>query len=506
MMNFPVLSVITFTPVVAAIIILLLPAHRKNETRAVALAAATFALILSFWVYFNYDQAAAGYQFIEKYAWLNIPPLTISLHFGVDGMSAPLVLLTGVVMFTGVLISWGDDNPHIMAGIQDRPREFFAFLFILAAGVFGVFVSLDLFMLFFFYEIAVFPMYLLIAIWGWAVTREYAAMKLTLYLFIGSVVSLVGVLAMYFVAGQNTGVYTFDMLAMESAGFSQTFQDIWFLPVFLGFAVLGGIWPFHNWSPDGHVAAPTAVSMFHAGVLMKLGAFAALRVGIMLLPEGAKTWSWLIMLFAAVAVVYGAYIAFVQKDLKYMIGFSSVSHMGLVMLGFATLNRAGLTGAGVQMFSHGVMTALFFAITGMIYDRSHTRQIPELGGMSKIMPFATIGFIIGGLVSMGMPGFSGFVAEFPIFMGVWASQWLVAVIASISIVITAAYIMRNIRQVFFGDMPKKFEGHMTDVTALDKVAITTLCLFMIIIGLFPSFMVPMVEKGVENILRLLGGA
>jgi NADH-quinone oxidoreductase subunit M len=504
MMNFPVLSVITFTPMIAAVLILLLPAQRRNETRAVALAAATFALILSFWMYFNYDQAAAGYQFVEKYNWL--PALGISLQFGVDGMSAPLVLLTGVVMFTGVLISWGDENPHIMAGIQDRPREFFAFLFILASGVFGVFVSLDLFMLFFFYEIAVFPMYLLIAIWGWVVTREYAAMKLTLYLFIGSVVSLVGVLAMYWVAYQNTGVLTFDMLEMEKAGFSQTFQNIWFLPVFLGFAVLGGIWPFHNWSPDGHVAAPTAVSMFHAGVLMKLGAFAALRVGIMLLPQGAQTWQWLIMLFAAIAVVYGAYIAFVQKDLKYMIGFSSVSHMGLVMLGFSTLNQTGLTGAGVQMFSHGVMTALFFAITGMIYDRSHTRQIPELGGMSKIMPFATIGFIIGGLVSMGMPGFSGFVAEFPIFMGVWGVQWLVAVIASISIVITAAYIMRNIRQVFFGDMPQKLEGHMTDVTVLDKVAITTLCLFMIVIGLFPSFMVPMVEKGVENILRLLGGA
>jgi len=503
-MNFPVLSIITFIPMVAALLMLLMPAQRKNETRAIALAAATLALILSLWVYFNYDQAAAGYQFVERYNWL--PALGISLYFGVDGMSTPLVLLTGVVMFTGVLISWGDDDKHVMAGIQDRPREFFAFLFILATGVFGVFVSLDLFMLFFFYEIAVFPMYLLISIWGWVQTREYAAMKLTLYLFIGSVVSLVGVLVMYWVQYQNTGLLTFDMLEMEKAGFSQVFQYIWFLPVFLGFAVLGGIWPFHNWSPDGHVAAPTAVSMFHAGVLMKLGAFAALRVGVMLLPEGAKQWSWLIMIFAGVAVVYGAYIAFVQMDLKYMIGFSSVSHMGLVMLGFSTLNRAGLTGAGVQMFSHGIMTALFFAITGMIYDRSHTRQIPELGGMSKIMPFATIGFIIGGLVSMGMPGFSGFVAEFPIFMGLWGVQWLVAVIASTSIIITAAYIMRNIRQVFFGDMPAKLEGHMTDVTILDKVAITTLCVLMIIIGLFPSFMVPMVEKGVENILRLLGGA
>src|SRR5215217_8679224 len=232
MMNFPVLSIITFTPMVAAVIMLLLPAQRKNETRAVALAAAILALSLSFWMFFHYDQITGGYQFIERYNWL--PVLGISLQFGVDGISTPLVLLTGVVMFTGVLISWGDDDKHVMAGIQDRPREFFAFLFILASGVFGVFVSLDLFMLFFFYEIAVFPMYLLIALWGWVQTREYAAMKLTLYLFVGSVVSLVGVLAMYWVQYQNTGLLSFDMLEMEKAGFSQIFQNIWFLPVFLG--------------------------------------------------------------------------------------------------------------------------------------------------------------------------------------------------------------------------------------------------------------------------------
>jgi NADH-quinone oxidoreductase subunit M len=243
--------------------------------------------------------------------------------------------------------------------------------------------------------------------------------------------------------------------------------------------------------------------MFHAGVLMKLGAFAALRVGIMLLPEGAKYWQWLIMFFAAVAVVYGAYIAFVQMDFKYMVGFSSVSHMGLVMLGFSTLNRNGLLGSGLQMFSHGVMTALFFAVVGMIYDRAHTRQIPELGGMSKVMPFAAVGFIIGGLVSMGMPLFSGFIAEFPIFLGVWNEQWLVAVIASISIIITAAYIMRNIRQVFYGEMPENLQGHITDITVLDKVAITTLCLFMIVIGLYPAFMAPMVDTGVTYILNLL---
>jgi NADH-quinone oxidoreductase subunit M len=370
--------------------------------------------------------------------------LGITLHFGVDGMSAPLVLLTGIVMFTGVLISWGDDDPHVMSGIQDSPREFFAFLFLLAGGVFGVFVSLDLFMLFFFYEIAVFPMYLLIAIWGWVKTREYAAMKLTLYLFIGSVVSLV---AHSPCTGCNTRTQacfpsTCSKWKMQA---SRRIPNIWFLPVFLGFAVLGGIWPFHNWSPDGHVAAPTAVSMFHAGVLMKLGAFAALRVGVMLLPEGAKTWAPLIMGFAGCGCVWRLYRFRPDRPEihdRFLVRFAH----GLVVLGISTLNQTGLVGAGVQMFSHGVMTALFFAMTGMIYDRAHTRMIPELGGMAKIMPVATIGFIIGGLVSMGMPGFSGFVAEFPIFMGVWREQWLVAVIASISIVITAAYIMMNIRK------------------------------------------------------------
>jgi NADH-quinone oxidoreductase subunit M len=490
-MQFPVLSVIVFTPVIAGLLILLIPEERKTEVRVTALAAATFALLLSIWVYFSYDVAAGGYQFIEKYNWL--PAFGISYHVGVDGLNAPLVLLTGVVMFTGVLISWG---------IDDRPREFFAFLFILATGVFGVFVTLDLFMLFFFYEIAVFPMYLLISIWGWKVTREYAAMKLTLYLFIGSVIALVGALAMYF----SSGLGTFDMIALEGAGFSKAFQTLWFPFVFLGFAVLGGIFPFHNWSPDGHVAAPTAVSMFHAGVLMKLGAFAALRVGIMLLPEGARAHMWWIILLALVNVVYGAFIASVQTDFKYVIGFSSVSHMGLVMMGFATLTKDGLIGSGVQMFSHGVMTALFFAVVGMVYDQVHTREIPQLGGFRKIMPLVAVAFIVGGLVSMGMPGFSGFVAEFPIFMGVWQSYPWIAVVAVVSIVITASYIIRVVGRVFFGQMPLEFEDHVHDVTALDKVALVFLSGILIVVGVFPSVMVPLVESGVNNVLRLFGGA
>jgi len=490
-MQFPILSVIVFIPILSALLILLIPGQRKTEVRMVALAAAFVDLCLATWMYFSYDVSAGGYQFREIYQWL--PSFGIQYSVGVDGMNAPLVLLTGIVMFTGVLISWG---------IDDRPREFFAFLFILATGVFGVFVALDLFMLFFFYEIAVFPMFLLIAIWGWIKTREYAAMKLTLYLFIGSVVSLVGALAMYFSSGLNT----FDMLQLENVGFSPEFQKFWFPFVFFGFAVLGGIFPFHNWSPDGHVAAPTAVSMFHAGVLMKLGAFAALRVGIMLLPEGAQFWKWVILGLATVNIVYGAFIAMVQTDFKYVIGFSSVSHMGLVMLGFATLTRQGLTGAGLQMFSHGVMTALFFAVVGMVYDRAHTREINELGGFSKKMPLVAIAFIIGGLVSMGMPAFSGFVAEFPIFMGVWYAIPLVAIIAAISIVITASYILRITGRVFFGAMKEEFEHHIGDVTVLDKLALVVLCVIMVSIGLYPALMVPLVSSGVTHILHLVGGA
>ena len=491
MKEFPFLTVIVFTPIVTGMLILLVPKDRKNLVRWMALIGATLALSLSLWVYVGYDQSVGGYQFMnDPIEW--IPQLGITYQVGVDGMNLPLVLLTGIVMFTGVLISWG---------IDDRPREFFAFLFILASGVFGVFVALDLFMLFFFYEIAVFPMYLLIAIWGWKETREYAAMKLTLYLFIGSVVALVGALAMYFTSDMGT----FNLLALETAGFSTAFQRLWFPFVFFGFAVLGGIFPVHNWSPDGHVAAPTAVSMFHAGVLMKLGAFAALRVGIMLLPEGAKFWAPLIMGLATVNVVYGALIASVQTDFKYVIGFSSVSHMGLVMLGFASLNQEGLTGAGLQMFSHGVMTALFFAVVGMVYDRAHTREIPKLGGFRKAMPLVTVAFIVGGMVSMGLPGFSGFVAEFPIFLGLWKAQPLVAIIAVVGIVITAGYVMRVVRGVFFGEMPSEFEGHITPITKFDKVALVLLTGVLILVGVYPGVIAPLIESGAETVVRLFGG-
>jgi NADH-quinone oxidoreductase subunit M len=489
-MTFPLLSIIIFTPLIAGLVILALPAGRKDAIKGIALGAAAVSLVFSVWQYFAYNVTIGGYQFVERMHW--VPALGISYYLGVDGISAPLVLMAGIVVICGVMISWN---------VQERPREFFAFLMILASSVFGVFASLDLFLLFFFFELAVFPKYLMIAVWGWPKTREYGAMKLTLYLFMGSVVALVGVLAMYFASGQHT----FDMLALEKAGFAVDFQRLWFPVVFMGFAVLAGIFPFHSWAPDGHVAAPTAISMLLAGVEMKVGAFAALRVAIELMPAGAKAWAPMIFALATINVVYGAVIAMVQTDFKYVIGFSSVSHMGLVLLGFATLNREGLIGAGMQMFSHGVMTALFFAVVGMVYDRAHTRELPKLGGLFKKMPLVALGFIVAGLVSMGMPGFSGFVAEFPIFMGVWRVAPVVAIIAILGVIITAAYILRVIGRVFFGSMPVELETQVGDVTFMDKVVVVLLSVIMVAIGLFPVLMVPQVQSGVNHVLSLLGG-
>ncbi len=490
-MPFPILSVLIFTPLIAGLVILLIPAERKDWVRGIALGAASLGLLLSVIAYVSYDLEVAGYQFVERLPWL--PALGISYYVGVDGISLPLVLLSGLVVFAGVLVSWR---------VEDRIREFYSFLMFLGASVFGVFASLDLFMLFFFFELAVFPKYLMIVVWGSPKTREYGGMKLTLYLFIGSVIALVGALAIYF----GSGLHTFDMLALEKAGFGMEFQRLWFPFVFLGFAILGGIFPFHSWAPDGHVAAPTAISMLLAGVEMKVGAFAALRVGIMLLPEGAQHWSWLILVLATINVVYGAFIALIQTDFKYVIGFSSVSHMGLVMIGFASLNREGLLGAGLQMFSHGAMTALFFAVVGMVYDRAHTRNIAELGGLFKKMPWAAVGFIVGGLVSMGMPGFSGFIAEFPIFMGVWKVAPVVAVIAILGVLITAAYILLVVRKVFFGELPPALVDQVGDVTRKDKLVIGLLSLIMIAIGWFPALLEPMILSGVNYILVLLGGA
>ncbi len=542
-MSFPFLTIITFSPIAAAVILLLLPdegkldperdaariASLRTTVRMIAAIATFISVALALVVYIGVNRAYTaglpGPFFFEDGPWPWVPQLGISFHLGVDGVSAPMVLLTGLASFTGVLISWG---------IDERPREFFAFFMLLVAGVYGVFVALDFLALFFFYELAIFPMYILIATWGWKVTRVYASMKLTLYILGGSVIALVGVIAMYYVVagadpalGLTPGFDLLDMMKARDAGvFDQdyvslpfglgmvSFARAWFPFIFLGFGVLAGVFPFHNWSPDGHVAAPTAVSMIHAGVLMKMGAYSALRVAVVLLPEGARTHLPWIVFLSLVNVVYGSLIAMVQRDFKYVIGFSSVSHMGLVSMGWATMNLKGMTGAGLQMFSHGIMTALFFACVGMVYDRAHTRDIPTLGGFWQKMPTVALAFIIGGLVSMGMPGFSGFVAELPIFLGLWQAAGdihryyaLIAILAITGVVVTAAYILRVVYRVFFGEfVAEKWHGEVTDVTVLDKAALAILVFWLIALGVYPPIMQRMITAGMEPIARLLGGA
>ncbi|MCP5100469.1 MAG: NADH-quinone oxidoreductase subunit M, partial [Chloroflexi bacterium] len=446
--------------------------------------------------------------FVEEHPW--IPSIGINYFLGVDGLSATLVFLTSIVGVGGVLISWS---------IEDRPREFFAFFMLLVAGVQGVFVAVDAFLLFFFYELAVLPMYVMIVIWGWKERREYAAMKLTLYLLIGSFISFIAFLVLYF----QLPVPTFDLRVWAEADFASNIQITWFLPLFLGFAVLAGTFPFHNWSPDGHVAAPTAVSMIHAGVLMKLGAYASMRVGIQILPEGTVYWMPFIILLTLINVVYGSLIAMRQRDMKYLIGYSSVSHMGLVAMGFAAMNMNGFIGAGVQMVSHGIMTALFFSVVGMIYDRAHSRSLDELSGMAKVVPWAAVAFIIGGLVSMGMPGLSGFVAEFPIFLGLWKSNALelantafglnpasfyrwVAIIAAPPIVITAAYVLRAVGTVFFGKYDAEKWHDMRPILPIDKIVLVSFSLILIVIGVYPQIIVPMVESGVAPVVERLQDA
>lgn len=487
-MDLPYLSIIIFSPLVGALIIALLPKENHRAIKVTALICAFISMAMSFWVYFSYDQALGGFQFEEQINW--IAPLGISYHLGADGISLPMLLLTGLVIFGGVLVSWAVDS---------HPKEFFALLLLLVTGVFGAFASLDLFLLFVFYELAVLPMFLLIGIWGWRELREYASMKLTLYLLVGSACALIGVLVVYFAAGLGT----FDIVRLSEVQFDPDFQRSLFLPIFVGFSVLAAMWPFHSWSPDGHLAAPAAASMLHAGVLMKMGAYSALRVGVNILPIGAQQWlPWLVGL-TLVNVIYGAIVALAQTDIKYVIGFSSVSHMGFVTMGVASMNAIGMSGAVMQMFSHGIMTGLFFAVIGLVYRRTHTRDIPSLGGLARSMPFAAAAFVVGSLASMGVPGTSGFVAEFHVFVGTWRAYPLIAILATPGIFITAAYVLRMVQGVFLGKLKPEYE-ELPRANNFEKVALFLLAAVLILVGIYPSIMMDLIKTGVAPIVAKLG--
>ncbi|WP_258361188.1 complex I subunit 4 family protein [Moorella sulfitireducens] len=502
-MNFPILTAIMLAPVVGLLFILLIP-EREELTIKITAAVATFvSLVLAIVAYVLYDNGRGGLQFLQDVSW--VPSFGINYSVGVDGMSMPMVLLTAIVIFTGVFASWD---------MTKRVKEFFIFLLMLVTGVFGVFISRDLFFFYLFFEVAVIPMYLLIGIWG-STRKEYAAMKLTLYLLVGSAFALIGIIATFLYAAQQLGHATFDIQTLAAVKYDLGFQKFVFFLMLIGFGVLVPIWPLHLWSPDGHVAAPTAVSMLHAGVLMKLGAYGLIRVGVFLFPEGAKYWAPLIAVLCIVNVVYGAMIAMVQKDLKFVIGYSSVSHMGYVLLGIAALNTLSLNGAVAQMFAHGIMTALFFALVGNVYHKAHTREIARFGGLAHQMPRVAAGFLIGGLASLGLPGLNNFVAEFLIFIGSFTrdqsllggllSYRILSILAISGIVITATYVLRVVKNTFFG--PRKPEwDHLEDARGVEMVPIVVLVATLILFGLLPSLQIDMINSGVAPLVAKIEAA
>jgi NADH-quinone oxidoreductase subunit M len=478
---------------IGVLVLMLLPKDNASAARKVALTTAIAGLLVALVGFFNFEKGEI--LTVTKASW--IPSLGLEYHLAVDGISLTLVLLTGLAAVSGILFSWN---------IEHRAKEFFAFYLALIGGVYGVFLSFDLFLLFVFYEIAIVPKYFLIAIWG-STRKEYGAMKLALYSFIGSAMVLIGLIAAYVVSGGHT----MNVMELAQYPFPKDFQ-MWAFPlVFVGFAILAGLWPFHTWAPTGHVAAPTAASMLLAGVVMKLGAYGCLRVAMTLFPEGLEEWKMWIAVLATISIVYGALVALVQKDFKFVIGYSSVSHMGFVMLGLMTLNTIGLSGAVLQMFSHGIIAGLLFAVVGrMVYERTHTRELATLEGMNlvKAMPFAAVTFVIAGAASMGLPGFSGFIAELQVIIGAWQAFPTLAVITGIGIVIGVAYTLRAMQKAFFGEAgvngtdethaPDDEQHALEPISVPERLGAMMLIAVSLLVGLYPRILLDVIEKSFNS--------
>jgi NADH-quinone oxidoreductase subunit M len=497
MTGFPILSLIWLAPFVTGLFMMACVPEGSKSVKWIALAAAGFSLLCTAGLLTVFDYGQAGVlQFVER--WPLIPELGVEYHLGVDGISLLMVVLNSIILFTGVLASWG---------VERRAKEFFVLLLLLGGGVFGVFTSFNLYIFFALYEVAVLPMYLLIGIWGTG-PKEYSAMKLTLMLMGGSAFLLVGILALYYGSTPHTlDIFELNKAAMAGQ-FSPDFQKLWFPVLFLGFGVLAALWPLHTWSPDGHASAPTAVSMLHAGVLMKLGAYGCLRVAIFLLPAGAHFWAPWIAALALVNVVYGSIGAAAQTDLKYVTAYSSVSHMGLVLLGLATLDTLGMNGAVLQMFAHGIMTACFFALIGMTYGRTHTRLMPKLGGLAQVLPFLAAAFVIAGMAGLGLPGLSSFPAELLVFLGAYFTQdpyfKVVAVVAATSIVFTSLYVLRVLQKTFYGPITDGHYRELKDAGLVERIPIVILILVMIVVGVCPFPVIRLIDAAIVPVAQSLG--
>ncbi|MCL5960950.1 MAG: NADH-quinone oxidoreductase subunit M [Chloroflexi bacterium] len=485
------LTIITFLPLLGAIVTAAIPSKYDRAIKFSAAGFALLALVLSLVVALQFDSSKSGLQFVEKAPW--IPQLGISYFLGVDGLNLPMVVLTTLLTVLAVLASWN---------IKPNPKEYFALILMLEVGILGVFVSLDLLLFFLFWEVELIPMYLLIAKWG-GPRREYAAIKFVLYTLAGSALMLTGILALYFAS--NT--HTFDMVELARTPYAKQYGELFaavvFFLLFIGFAIKLPVFPFHTWLPDAHVEAPTAVSVILAGVLLKMGGYGMIRINLSLLPEAMLQYSWVLGILAVISIIYGAGLSMVQNDLKKMVAYSSVSHMGYVLLGLAALTTVSLNGAMLQMFTHGTITGLLFLLVGVIYDKAHTRQISEFGGLASKMPLYAVLFTMAGMASLGLPGMSGFVAEFLVFVGSFATMpWLTA-LAAAGIVITAGYILWMIQRVFFGPLVPKW-AHLEDARGLEVVPLFTLMIVVILVGVYPGIITGIINSGVAPVAARFG--
>jgi NADH-quinone oxidoreductase subunit M len=495
------LNLLVILPLIIALAVLL--CRGLKQVRTVAAIGAAIQLALSFvLLYFYWKERSSGNTavmlFQDDYAWY--APLNIHYHIGIDGISVAMILLTAFVVLAGVLVSWK---------MEKLSKEFFFLLLLLSVGAYGFFISLDLFTLFFFLELAVIPKFMLIGIWG-SGKKEYSAMKLALMLMTGSSLVFVGLMGIYFNSDTGNGTHSFDLLQIAGMHIPLEIQKIFFPFAFIGFGIFTALFPFHTWVPDGHSSAPTAASMFLAGISMKLGGYGCLRVATFLMPEAAHYYSWVIVLLAAIAILYGAFATMMQTDLKYINAYSSISHCGFVLLGIGMLTQTSITGAVMQMLSHGLMTALFFACIGMIYDRTHTRLVAQLGGLLKIMPFISTVFVIAGLCSLGLPGLSGFAAEVTVFMGSWQNAEpfyrLCTIVACASIVVTAVYILRAVGKSIMGPVADDHFKTLTDASWNEKFAMAILMIGIIAIGVAPFWLNNLIEPGAQVIMqKLMGG-
>ncbi len=484
----PILSWLVFLPLAGMFAIMFMPHKQERVIRLIATAVTGFMFLLSLKLLISFDQTSAQIQFQERTLW--IPQLNVYYHLGVDGISILMIFATGLLSFLACLASFG---------IKERVKEYFALYLLLETGMMGTFLSLDLFLFYIFWEVVLVPMYFLIGIWGGS-RKEYAAIKFFLYTLAGSMFMLIGIVALYF----NSNPHTFNILELSHNQFALRFQQILFMAFFLGFAIKVPVFPFHTWLPDAHVEAPTPISVLLAGVLLKMGTYGFFRISYPLFPEAARWFGPFMGILAVIGIIYGGFVAFAQTDFKKMVAYSSVSHMGFVLLGLAVFTEAGIAGAMLQMFNHAMITGALFLLVGVLYDRAHTRDLNSFGGIWAKMPVYGSILIFISLASLGLPGLAGFISEFMVLIGSYPVYRWMTIASCVGILLAAAYLLYMVQRVLLGKLNPKWAS-LPDITKAEIFTLVPLMILVLLIGVYPMVALRYIMPTMNALLQLIGG-